>query len=1140
MADNKEQRVIEIILKAQDANASLKEMGAGAAVMTAQLSKMGQDDPGRARLLADLQTMNQRLAASRAEMRLVVKSEEELAAEAQAAAAATEELARANEQTVASGKKVTSSLNEMKAAAQLMEKQLLAMSQDDPNRAALQRDFTQLTQRIGDANAMLRTHIKTQQELATEEAAAAAAAAKLNQENLKVVVDGQKVNATFNQMKASAAQLEKQLGDLSHDDPGRAKMLADYKALGQRIEEVKDEMGQTVPKANLFKEALSFAGVALTAEAAVSGIIELGKSVFEATAKFEKYEAVMTNALGDKSKAQQAMKDIQLMAAQTPFSVDELTGSFIKFVNRGLNPSMAEMTKMADLAASQGKSFDQLTEAVLDAGGGEFERLKEFGIKASKSGDQVSLSFKGVNQVVKNTPEAINGAIMAFGGMQGVAGSTAAISRTLEGQLSNLGDTADMLKTKVGGGLSPVFSLLLTLFSNFLGWIGRFVEEAKPLGTLFTEIGTIMGDFYHEIGDVLESLGLFSSKTDTVKFAVEALKVGLTLLLIPFRIAFGAAKGLVDAFVNLYNRSELLRGVLGGLGAVIIGLFLMIKDDALKILGGVGDIIIGIFTLDKNRIVAGFKSAMSATADVMLEGGNRAAEQFKKGFEANKNNNITRTVRVKTETDGPDATPVGDKLTSTAGTGDAAAAKKAAAAAKKAKADQDKADQERLNDLKRWVKEEGDVLEGRDVLTRARDAAANTDELKRRELQRQKLFDAATKQVNALTGQEADYTDRVKAIVEERDLQLRELKKSFDEKDAQERQQKLDKQLADEAADEDVEKAALEAKRADGLVTEQQYQDQLYELTRDGLKKRLALLVAAGQGESGEAKKLQAALLKGEAEHTSKGKKLKQDELSFELKVAGQGASLLKEGLQLVEDHLDKKSAAYKAFKAARKAAEIAEIGINLAAEIQAIWKAASENPFNGITAGAAGTAQGVLQTGLAVARAAGASIKVAAFAAGGRTDGGRPVALAPWAGLLSGASGGSLAPGGSFAGGGPVQQATVGLIGEAGAELVIPNWLYADPKQANLMGFLEAQIASRGNAFATGGSTTGSSPVVATEAATSGQLVELLQQLVKGQQEFRDELTDWQRNLVVQNNLVDVDRGLKTVQQVKRGGGIR
>ncbi|RZK29806.1 MAG: hypothetical protein EOO57_18780, partial [Hymenobacter sp.] len=447
------------------------------------------------------------------------------------------------------------------------------------------------------------------------------------------------------------------------------------------------------------------------------------------------------------------------MAAKTPFSVDELTGSFIKFVNRGLNPSMAEMTKMADLAASQGKSFDQLTEAVLDAGGGEFERLKEFGIKASKSGDQVSLSFKGVNQTVKNTPEAINGAIMAFGGMQGVAGATAAISKTLEGQWSNLGDTAGQLEVTLGKGLKPMFVFLLGLFGQFLGWIGRFITEAAPLKSLFTELGEIFADLYHDVGDVLEGLGLFSSQTDTVKIAVEALRYVLTLALLPIKALYQASLGLVNVFIDWYNKSELLRGVLGGLGAVIVSLFTTIKNDALKILGGVGDILIGIFSLDKNKIIAGFKSALSATADVALESGQRAAEQFAKGYLANKDNHITRTVRVKTSTESDGASaPSGDKLTSDDSAGDAAAAKKAEAAAKKAQVARDKAAREELSDLKQWVKEYGDILDTRDVAAAARQEAANTDELKRRELQRQKIIADADKKYNDLLVQEGDHT----------------------------------------------------------------------------------------------------------------------------------------------------------------------------------------------------------------------------------------------------------------------------------------------------------------------------------------------------------------------------------------------
>jgi hypothetical protein len=59
----------------------------------------------------------------------------------------------------------------------------------------------------------------------------------------------------------------------------------------------------------------------------------------------------------------------------------------------------------------------------------------------------------------------------------------------------------------------------------------------------------------------------------------------------------------------------------------------------------------------------------------------------------------------------------------------------------------------------------------------------------------------------------------------------------------------------------------------------------------------------------------------------------------------------------------------------------------------------------------------------------------------------------------------------GSFKKGGRYGNASYGIIGEEGAELVIPNWLYTHPKMLDNMRFLEYSI-STGKAFAAGGST--------------------------------------------------------------------
>ena len=125
----------------------------------------------------------------------------------------------------------------------------------------------------------------------------------------------------------------------------------------------------------------------------VGAIAGFGKAVISVTSDFEKYNAVLGNSLSSTALASLKIKEIQEFAAKTPFSVNELTASFVKLANSGFKPVGDEMTKLGDLAASTGKTFDQLAEAILDAQTGEFERLKEFGIRAKDAGDKVIFTY---------------------------------------------------------------------------------------------------------------------------------------------------------------------------------------------------------------------------------------------------------------------------------------------------------------------------------------------------------------------------------------------------------------------------------------------------------------------------------------------------------------------------------------------------------------------------------------------------------------------------------------------------------------------------------------------------------------------------------------------------------------------------
>jgi hypothetical protein len=236
-----------------------------------------------------------------------------------------------------------------------------------------------------------------------------------------------------------------------------------------------------------FSSNLAKVGGVIAGAFAVDKIMEFGSSVIETTATFQRFESVLTNTLGSSSEAQKALDRITDFASKTPFSVSELTDSFVRLANQGFKPTSEEMRKLGDLASSTGKDFVQLTEAVIDAQVGEFERLKEFGIRASKQGDQVTFAFKGVKTQVDFTADAINDYVLSLGDLEGVSGAMVGISKTLGGQISNLGDNFDRLKVAIGEKLQPILSTAISTFSSLFDKITNLLNPQEALINKFRD-----------------------------------------------------------------------------------------------------------------------------------------------------------------------------------------------------------------------------------------------------------------------------------------------------------------------------------------------------------------------------------------------------------------------------------------------------------------------------------------------------------------------------------------------------------------------------------------------------------------------------------------------------------------------------
>ena len=240
-------------------------------------------------------------------------------------------------------------------------------------------------------------------------------------------------------------------------------------------------------------------GPLLAGAFSVGSVIAFGKQVFNVTAEFQKLSAVLKNTLGSGAAASLALENIKEFAKTTPFAVSELTASFVKLANQGFTPTIDQMRKLGDLASSTGKSFDQLAEAIIDAQVGEFERLKEFGVRAQKAGDQVIFTFKGVETQVQNNNAAIREYLVGLGDYNGVAGAAAAVSDTLGGKVNNLGDAWDNFLNKIGTLLEPVLKKALNVTADFMDSINNIFAGGKADSERYASVELESYKFFNDL-----------------------------------------------------------------------------------------------------------------------------------------------------------------------------------------------------------------------------------------------------------------------------------------------------------------------------------------------------------------------------------------------------------------------------------------------------------------------------------------------------------------------------------------------------------------------------------------------------------------------------------------------------------------
>lgn len=141
---------------------------------------------------------------------------------------------------------------------------------------------------------------------------------------------------------------------------------------------------------------------------AAAGVVATlaAKTGFSEAVDLEGYRLQLETATKDTQKASEIMQYAINLANKTPFEGGELVEGASKFEAMGM-AAQKWLPLAGDMAAATNKSFDQATEALIDAQNGELERLKEFGITKAKILEQGEKMFAGV-QLVNNQGQIVN------------------------------------------------------------------------------------------------------------------------------------------------------------------------------------------------------------------------------------------------------------------------------------------------------------------------------------------------------------------------------------------------------------------------------------------------------------------------------------------------------------------------------------------------------------------------------------------------------------------------------------------------------------------------------------------------------------------------------------------------------------
>ncbi len=332
------------------------------------------------------------------------------------------------------------------------------------------------------------------------------------------------------------------------------------KSLGGISDEAKDADKTIDSFASKIGNTMASMGVALSATALVKNIVQV-------RGEFQQLEVALKTMLGSAEKADALLGQLTQTAATTPFDLQSVAqgakqllayGTASEDVNEtlvrlgdiaaGLSIPLGDLVYLYGTTMTQGRMFTQDLRQFMGRGIPIAKELaKQFGVVESKIGDMVTAGKVGAEEV-KKAIWSMTDAGSQFGGLM------EAQSKTIGGQISNIGDSIQTMFNEIGKSSEGIINESLSVVS-------ALVENYEKVGKVLLTLVSIYGAYRTAV--MLVAAGATkctiaeTAHYGALVLAEKAQKLlNKTMLANPYVLAATAIAGLVSGLIMFSKKQN--------------------------------------------------------------------------------------------------------------------------------------------------------------------------------------------------------------------------------------------------------------------------------------------------------------------------------------------------------------------------------------------------------------------------------------------------------------------------------------------------------------------------------------------------------------------------------------------------------